>query len=62
MNESAPRSGLGSLALPPLHGNDLGPRAAPKLRTPAGKIVPIPGGKAALDDPRPLTASYAGKP
>ncbi|OXM52000.1 hypothetical protein [Amycolatopsis alba] len=39
----------------------LGARAAPKLRTPAGKIVSIPGGKTALDDARPLAATYAGR-
>ncbi|KFU81646.1 hypothetical protein BB31_09755 [Amycolatopsis lurida NRRL 2430] len=39
----------------------LGARAAPRLRTPAGKIVSIPGGKTALDDARPLTATYGGK-
>lgn len=41
--------------------NNLGPRAAPKLRTPVGRIVPIPGGKTALDDARPLVATYAGR-
>ncbi|MFK0247510.1 hypothetical protein ACIQUM_22680 [Amycolatopsis azurea] len=39
----------------------LGARAAPKLRTPAGKNVSIPGGKTALDDARPLSAVYDGK-
>ncbi|RSM67203.1 hypothetical protein DMH03_09125 [Amycolatopsis sp. WAC 01376] len=39
----------------------LGARAAPKIRTPAGKIVSIPGGKTALDDARPLTATYGGR-
>ncbi|UMP05798.1 nucleotidyltransferase family protein [Amycolatopsis sp. EV170708-02-1] len=39
----------------------LGARAAPKLRTPAGRIVSIPGGKTALDDARPLTATYGGR-
>lgn len=39
----------------------LGARAAPKLRTPAGKIVSIPGGKTALDDARSLTATYGGR-
>ncbi|MFC9250858.1 hypothetical protein [Amycolatopsis thailandensis] len=39
----------------------LGARAAPKLRTPAGKIVSIPGGKTALDDARPLSVVYDGK-
>ncbi|MFJ4102156.1 hypothetical protein [Amycolatopsis japonica] len=39
----------------------LGARAVPRLRTPAGKIVSIPGGKTALDDARPLIATYGGR-
>ncbi|SFI41602.1 hypothetical protein [Amycolatopsis regifaucium] len=39
----------------------LGARAAPKLRTPVGSIVPIPGGKTALDNARPLIATFGGR-
>ncbi|WP_037317822.1 hypothetical protein [Amycolatopsis orientalis] len=39
----------------------LGARAAPRLRTPAGRIVSIPGGKTALDDARSLAVAYEGR-